>query len=144
MYREACLTRALNSFICTADGQFPDPDDCTKYHVCNDSSHTIVECPATHRFWFNDPVITENPNERIEEFYCRFAYIDSCGCESFGCEGQANTFVFRPSDRLYYAYCLEIGSTKKTMMFKCPSGTVHNNMMSVTNSEDCVPWTPAL
>lgn len=48
-------------------------------------------------------------------------------------------FVFRSSDYFYYAYCLEIGTLKKTLMFKCPKGTSHNGYASMMNSVDCLP-----
>ncbi|KAJ6649355.1 hypothetical protein Bhyg_04589 [Pseudolycoriella hygida] len=136
--RQECLTRALDNFICTGNGQFPDPTDCTKYHVCDGTSHTIVECPSSTHYLSNlnhvDP-----PNIGFGEFSCRFVpEHQASNCEMFNCDGVVNAFVFRASDRFHYAFCIELGATKKTLLFKCPSGTSHNGVLSPTNSVDCL------
>lgn len=127
-----------------------DPTDCTKYHVCNGSSHSIVECPVNHRFWF-DPAIKEPiqtvrgpPNNTGNgEFSCQFtSEYELCYCWKFCDEfNQKNTFSFKQYDRFHYAYCLEIGTLKQVIMFKCPNGTAHNSKVSITNTVECTPFT---
>lgn len=158
MDNQACLTRATNNFICTADGQFPgifngnfwrffflifsqtDPTDCTKYHVCNGTAHSMVECPASNQFWFDLDIIDPYYNPGNGEFRCRFRVDnEACTCDRLYCDGLANSFAFFSMDYFHYAYCLEIGTLRKTVMFKCPKGTRHfGQVSSMTNSVDCV------
>ncbi|KAJ6643863.1 hypothetical protein Bhyg_08828 [Pseudolycoriella hygida] len=141
-----CLTKATNFFVCSADGLYPDPTDCTKYHVCNGTAHYIESCPANHQFTYNlvDPLTMQDPYTYPGngEFKCRFrsTYM-SCGmCGSFYCNGLANEFTFRHDDYFHYAYCVSIGTLKKVIMFKCPQGTRHEGIVNViTNSVDCIP-----
>ncbi|KAG4065080.1 hypothetical protein HA402_007477 [Bradysia odoriphaga] len=43
-------------------------------------------------------------------------------------------------DYFHYAYCIEIGTLKRAVMFKCPPGTRHVGYTnSTTNVVDCIP-----
>ncbi|KAG4081215.1 hypothetical protein HA402_011548 [Bradysia odoriphaga] len=140
-----CLTKATNYFVCSADGLYPDPSDCTKYHVCNGTDHYIETCPANHVFTYDpvDPYTIQDPYTYPGngEFKCRFSIMPSCGmCYPFYCEGMANQFTFRNDDFFHYAYCIEIGTLKRAVMFKCPPGTRHEGSAnSTTNAVDCIP-----
>lgn len=163
----ACLTRATNYFVCTADGEYPgitskyalkpififtsfqfiDPTDCTKYHVCNGTAHYIETCPANFQFTYNrmDPQTLQDPYTYPGngDFKCRFSngHMMMCGmCQPFYCDGMPNQFTFRMEDYFHYAYCIEIGTLRKLIMFKCPPGTRHEGFTnSTTNSVDCIP-----
>lgn len=121
-----------------------DPTDCSKYHICNGSNHSIAECAASHTYSI-DSIIRADPyySPGSGEFSCNFqSGLQACFCDKFSCEGNPNTFVFGHSDRFHYAYCLEIGSMKKVFMYKCPPGTTHNFFASfdaATNSVKCLP-----
>lgn len=117
-----------------------DPTDCTKYHVCNGTSHSIIECPASHQFTYDRSIQDPFTNPGNGIFSCQFRKeYESCMCERFYCSGMPNTFSFRSMDFFYYAYCLEIGTLKKFVMFKCPEGTRHNGYVTMENTVDCVP-----
>ncbi|XP_037049396.1 uncharacterized protein LOC119083712 [Bradysia coprophila] len=140
---QQCFNYAMNKFMCSSDGIFPDPADCTKYHVCNGTTHTIQTCPANYRFWF-DEQYDANGNLAINEnFSCRFkSTADSCYCgNAFSCENNGNKYVSRYGDVHYYAYCLELPTMSKIALFKCPAGTVHNLQGESADQVTCVSST---
>ncbi|KAG4078526.1 hypothetical protein HA402_009238 [Bradysia odoriphaga] len=144
MSNPACVTRAINNFVCTEDGQFPDPTDGSKYHVCKGSSHSIEECPASHHFISDGNREDMYMNPGSGQFSCRFRNeYEACVYDIFDCNRTPNAFVFRYADYFHYAYCLQIGTTTKVVMFKCPSGSRHRgwNWNSPTAaSVECIPF----
>ncbi len=131
----------FENYSCNKIFFFPkDYSDCSKYHVCNGTAHTIEECPASHQFTYDRSIEDPYTNPGNGEFRCRFRKDqDNCNCEKFSCSGRPNTFTFRPSDYFYYAYCLEIGTLRKTVMFKCPTGTRHDGYYNAGETVTCIP-----
>lgn len=110
-----------------------DPTDCTKYHVCNGTLHTIKECPSSTQYL---PGL-----DLTGDYSCKFVpQTQASNCDVFYCDQMVNTFVFRPTDNVHYAFCIELGTTKKTLMFRCPQFTRHQGTLSPTKSVDCIPF----
>ncbi|CAD7089576.1 unnamed protein product [Hermetia illucens] len=94
-----------STFRCTSRGQFPDPLDCSRYYLCDgagtNKAYAYV-CPSN------------------------FVYDSKSGlckrttCLTIDCSKTPNKYVIFGGDPSILAYCLDNGSNKETILFRCP------------------------
>lgn len=99
---------SASDFQCTDVGVFPDPDDCTQYHVC-ESDGTADDYQCSPGFVFNSLLSV-----------CQ---IGKTPCTKISCAKAtaANPIVSYISNPAYYAFCMKnADGIFEATMFKCP------------------------
>lgn len=96
-----------SSFLCSTEGYFPDPFNCSLYYYCPGSSQLAqsFECPS--RYNYNS--FTRN---------CQHMLLMHPWCKPMDCARAVNDFVVYPQNNGYFGYCSNNGTS--ITMFKCP------------------------
>ncbi|XP_037042826.1 uncharacterized protein LOC119079110 [Bradysia coprophila] len=107
---------ASTTFTCTGAGYYPDPLNCSRYHLCAGAgavgtSVATYECPAG--FVYN-PVTT----------MCKL----STECTPVDCSPDPAGYVAYPADNRYYAYCR---ADDVPVILKCGTYFVYNTSTKV-------------
>ncbi|XP_037034007.1 uncharacterized protein LOC119072817 [Bradysia coprophila] len=95
-----------STFKCTDEGIFPDPSDCTRFHICEaDSTAEDYQCDTG--FVFNSIL--------------KSCQMGKTPCTKISCSraSEANTFIAYASNPTYYAFCMNDNGVFSTLMFKC-------------------------
>ncbi|KAJ6649165.1 Pancreas transcription factor 1 subunit alpha, partial [Pseudolycoriella hygida] len=107
----ACVTKPSPScgyrpsFICTSDGVFPEPSDCTKFHICENGESTFFTCPPG--FVFNSKLnICQKGTTPCSKIDCSKATA-------------AKPYITYASNPAYFAYCSNVLGQITTYLFKC-------------------------
>lgn len=111
------------NFTCTSVGYFPDPFNCTKYHLCYHDDNDVLQ---------DDPQECDGPTKQYynsKQKACLALTAPTTQCITLRCSiANAGFFVYQPDDQFYYT-CL--GKTSGTSikyeldMFRCPQGETY-------------------
>lgn len=95
----------VSAFTCTMEGHFPDPTDCTKYHVCSKSSQDaeLYQCPFNYVYDASVNVCTPRSIK---------------GCNTVDCTDVMDENVLYTGNPAYYAFC-KSGLQAEIFMFRC-------------------------
>lgn len=96
-----------STFPCTDIGVFPDPSDCTRYHVCETDAIESLKCDTG--FVFNSKL--------------KMCQMGRTPCTKISCSkaSDVNTFISYASNPAYYAFCSKDDKGYRALMFKCPN-----------------------
>ncbi|XP_049814118.1 mucin-2-like isoform X2 [Schistocerca nitens] len=101
---------------CTGVGLFPDPDDCTKFHICKAGGG-----PSTNRTcaddWAYNP-LTGVCSEQLTGSICSSLPIV--------CDGLADTDRFPGNPSIYYICVSDDGVEIYPSLYRCPHGGIYN------------------
>lgn len=94
------------AFPCTAEGIFPDPRNCTKYHFCDGIGIPSVsyECPPGYVFQSTTKLCRRQDSP--------------AHCETVDCTNSSNAMVLFKPHPAYYAFCMA-GPIAPIYMYKC-------------------------
>lgn len=104
--------RTTTEFTCMGAGYFPDPLNCSRYHLCGAAgavspAYSMYECP--NGFAYN-PATT----------MCK-RITNEADCAIFDCSADPNGYVVYPADNNLFAYC---SPDADPVVLKCPANTV--------------------
>lgn len=104
----------LPAFRCTDAGYYPDPLNCSRYHLCGEAgaigtSMATYECP--NGFVYN-PVTT----------MCKLSAAPG-DCALINCTADPFGYVLYPADNTFFASCTP---DEDPLMLKCPQYHVYN------------------
>ncbi|KAG4078133.1 hypothetical protein HA402_002184 [Bradysia odoriphaga] len=100
----SCTVPSPSAFLCTRDGIFPEPTDCTRYRLCSSDESTLFQCPSG--FVFNS-----------QNHICQMG---TEPCEKLDCSNSAmNSIVAYANSSSYYAFCWFNDIGIQTVMFRC-------------------------
>ncbi|KAJ6645646.1 hypothetical protein Bhyg_00853, partial [Pseudolycoriella hygida] len=98
------------SILCTSKGVFPEPSDCTTWHICLEvgSNSSVSKCLNGGIFDSKKKSCVQAPTN------------DPSICKTISCDGVANGFVTFSANPAYYAYCFTSAiGVQHTYMYKC-------------------------
>ena len=96
------------SFICTAEGTFPNPTDCQTYVLCDDTKQPIVyQCPRGYVYDITKQICLRKVEERE--------------CVTMICM-KPNEVIVHPTHPNVWAFC---DQSLTATLFKCPPNMVY-------------------
>lgn len=95
----------VTAFTCTWSGYFPDPTDCTKYHVCEKAGKESVLFQCPHNYVYDSALNLCTSRSQL-------------GCNTVDCTGVVDHMVLYGGNPAYYAFC-KSGLQAEIFMFRC-------------------------
>ncbi|KAJ6642025.1 Immunoglobulin A1 protease, partial [Pseudolycoriella hygida] len=122
--RRNCPTAAMPStsdFVCTADGTYPDPTDCTNSYECKDGIATKTPCDSGFIF--------DSKNNDCVRGVPRADHASKKICRKISCDTTLKGYILFPANPTFYAYC----SRGFMILYKCKDHEVFD-----IRSEKCI------
>ncbi|XP_049962138.1 uncharacterized protein LOC126482202 [Schistocerca serialis cubense] len=110
-----CRSGSANGFECRAAGYFPDPYNCSIYHLCpnvGDPNYVTGTCTGA---WAYNPLTTDCSLERTER-PCSEGPVPRCLRL-----GQAGAL---PENAAIHYVCARVGGRLVPQLYRCPQGLV--------------------
>lgn len=101
-----CGDSFQSAFDCSSDGVFPDPSDCTTYHVCKNGSVSDFKCPAGFVYFSKKKICRRQSSQS----FCQT--VQNCNKDN------NQRLIPYQHDQGYFAFC-QYQSASNVIMFKC-------------------------